>query len=109
MNLRYVLSLLLLLSASAAQAQVTIACQSAASDADGDGFGFENGQSCRVDISSANAPEFVNQRTGQPVILERPFWNAEDFLEPIVCQNFYFDGIDYQVSASAVLMDFCYE
>lgn len=59
-----------------------------------------------MDISSANAPEFVNQRTGQPVILERPFWNAEDFLEPIVCQNFYFDGIDYQVSASAVLMDF---
>lgn len=102
---RYVVALVCVFCMPMVHGQATVECQSAASDADGDGFGWENGQSCRVTDSSADIPEFVNQRTGQPVLLERAFWDARDFLPEIICRDFYFDGIDYQpVSEAASLL-----
>ncbi len=103
----FIVLLLLVATSPLAYAQTTVTCQSSASDADGDGYGWEDGQSCRVGVSSSAAPEFINQRTGQPVPLERAFWDAQDFLQEIACSDFYFDGTDYLLvtSVSALLFE----
>jgi len=106
MHFRLTTLLLLLPLSQSAHAQSLSVCSSAASDPDGDGFGWENNQSCRVTSVSDTAPEFINQETGQPVVLTRAIWSAADFEPAIACGDFYFNGSEYTSFHLENLMEF---
>ncbi len=104
--LKLLIIAMLLGMAPAGFTQTLNVCSSAASDSDGDGFGFENNRSCVVSELSDVAPEFINQENGQPVLLIRAIWTAEDFLTPIACSEEYFDGSSYTRIRPAALLEF---
>ena len=80
-----------------ANAQQVEFCETDSSDVDGDGWGWENGMSCKV-IASTDIPQFTNQETGQPVVLQRAYWSEDDITAvSIACNDWYFDGTEYQV------------
>ena len=59
-------------------------CTSVADDPDGDGFGWVvlTQSSCRVTDNTSAAPQRVNRETGQPVLLERAYWDANADFDP---------------------------
>ncbi len=81
-------------------------CSSVAADSDGDGFGWENNESCIVSDQSDDTPVFTNQENGQPVILTRAYWNAEDFNKGVVCKEDYFNGSSYATIRAEALLEF---
>jgi len=67
-------------------------CDSLSADPDGDGFGWivSNQSSCLVTSETDPVPEYINRETGQPVLLERAYWDANADLTDrnISCQRF---------------------
>ena len=75
-------------------------CRSVSYDPDGDGYGWDifTGTSCRVTGNTTPAPEVIHRETGQPVLFERGFWDANADLvnRNLHCRTFEWSAADSQ-------------